>query len=170
MTRVAALGSLLSEPLTDSLVGRALSRPAEPTVADSGSRPSIEAVQEAVASAFGVSRRELLSTARTARITKARQVAMYLSRELTESSSSAIGVAFQRDHTTVLHAIRVVGAKNEPGSAVAEAIHNAREQLALPKRREGAIPGAGLDPQEPSTAGSPVTEPTAGTHPQRSTS
>jgi chromosomal replication initiator protein len=169
MTRVAALGSLLSEPLTDSLVGRALSRPVE-LAADSRPRPSIEAVQEAVASSFGVSRRELLSPARTARITKARQVAMYLSRELTDSSSSAVGAAFQRDHSTVLHAVRVVRAQNEPGSAIAVAIHSAREQLALPDSRQGAIPGAGLDPQEPSTARSPVTEPRAGERPQPSTS
>jgi chromosomal replication initiator protein len=169
MTRVAALGSLLSEPLTDSLVGRALARPEAPG-ADAPARPSIEAVQEAVAASFGISRSDLLSPARTAHLVRARQVAMYLSRELTSSSSLVIGRAFRRDHSTVLHAARVVSRQNQPGSDIARAIHSAREQLSLPEHpREGTIPHRGLDPQGASPAGSPAAKPSAGSHPQTST-
>ncbi len=168
MTRVTALASLLSEPLSDSLVGRALSRPDEPP-RDARPRPTIEAVQEVVAAGFGISRSDLLSTARTARLVQARQVAMYLSRELTGSSSSVIGAAFRRDHSTVLHAIRVVGERDQPGSEVAQAIHNAREQLALAERGAGVIPGAGLHPQEESTPRTPVAKPAAGSRQHPST-
>jgi chromosomal replication initiator protein len=168
MTRVAALGSLLREPLTESLVGRALQRAPELARAERP-RPTIAAVQEAVAASFGVTRGELLSSARTARIARARQVAMYLSRELVGSSMPLIGKAFNRDHTTVLHAIRTVQARNEPGSDVAVAIHRASEQLGMTVGAEGAIPRPGLDPQGPSTRESPSSKPGSRTPPQQST-
>jgi chromosomal replication initiator protein len=168
MTRVAALGSLLSEPLTDSLVGRALARP-EAIGRDTRPRPTIEAVQEAVAASFGIRREELLSTARTARIARARQVAIYLSRELVGASSPVLGRAFRRDHSTVLHAIRAVETHNEPGSELAAAIHTAREALGLPERRQSAIPSPGVDPQGPSTAESSEARRRAAIPPHQST-
>jgi chromosomal replication initiator protein len=52
---------------------------------------------------------ELTSDKRTRRIVGPRQVAMYLSRELTDSSLPAIGRAFGgRDHTTVMYAVQKV--------------------------------------------------------------
>ena len=84
MTRVAALGSLLSEPLTDTLVSRALQRgPELGTEAGDTPPPTVEAIQDAVASSLGLTRAELLSPSRVPRIAQARQVAMYLCRELT---------------------------------------------------------------------------------------
>ncbi len=57
---------------------------------------------------LGVSRQDLLSTKRTAAVSHARQLAMYLSRELTSLSLAQIARQFDRDHTTILHAIRAV--------------------------------------------------------------
>ena len=52
---------------------------------------------------------DLKSPKRTADLAFARQVAMYLSRELTDLSLQQIGVAFnKKDHTTVLHACRKI--------------------------------------------------------------
>ncbi len=67
----------------------------------------MESVQEIVCESFGLSRDELVSASRTARVTWPRHVAMYLAREHTQESLPAIGQAFGgRNHTTVMHAVR----------------------------------------------------------------
>jgi chromosomal replication initiator protein len=64
-------------------------------------------IQEQVCAAFDVSLDQLLSTSRAATVAWPRQIAMYLSRELTDATLPAIGRAFGgRNHTTVLHAHR----------------------------------------------------------------
>ncbi len=66
---------------------------------------SIERIQELVCDRFGVTLAELTSGRRSQSIVYPRQVAMYLSRELTDSSLPKIGKHFGgRDHTTVIHA------------------------------------------------------------------
>jgi chromosomal replication initiator protein len=66
---------------------------------------SIERIQETVIDRFGISLDELCSERRSQNIVYPRQVAMYLSRELTDSSLPKIGRHFGgRDHTTVIHA------------------------------------------------------------------
>ena len=66
---------------------------------------SIERIQELVCDRFGVTMSELTSERRAQSIVYPRQVAMYLSRELTDSSLPKIGKHFGgRDHTTVIHA------------------------------------------------------------------
>ena len=66
---------------------------------------TIERIQEVVCDRFSMSLEELCSHKRSQNIVYPRQVAMYLSRELTDSSLPKIGKHFgDRDHTTVLHA------------------------------------------------------------------
>ena len=66
---------------------------------------SISIIQEAVCERFGLSVRELVSPKRSHAVSYPRQVAMYLSRELTDASLPKIGKEFGgRDHTTVMHA------------------------------------------------------------------
>ncbi len=65
---------------------------------------SIEAIQKAVAAYFNVSYTDLKGKKRTQSITLPRHIAMYLCRELTEFSTTEIGLEFGgRDHTTVMH-------------------------------------------------------------------
>jgi chromosomal replication initiator protein len=67
----------------------------------------VQDIQERICAAFGISMDQLLSSSRAAPVTWPRQVAMYLSRELTDQTLPAIGRAFGgRNHTTVLHAWR----------------------------------------------------------------
>jgi chromosomal replication initiator protein len=54
---------------------------------------------------------------------------MYLARELTPLSLAEVARAFDRDHTTVLHATRAVAERLEPGSETAESLHRARLEL-----------------------------------------
>jgi chromosomal replication initiator protein len=66
---------------------------------------TIERIQEIISDRFGLSLDELCGDRRSQNIVYPRQVAMYLSRELTDSSLPKIGKQFGgRDHTTVIHA------------------------------------------------------------------
>lgn len=69
----------------------------------------MEIVQRMVATAYGIERAELLSPRRTRQFVRPRQVAMYLCSKLLPVSLPQIGRRFgDRDHTTVLHALRTV--------------------------------------------------------------
>ncbi|MCD6362765.1 MAG: chromosomal replication initiator protein DnaA [Synergistetes bacterium] len=66
---------------------------------------SVDEIKETVAAEFNISIADLLSDKRAQEIALPRQVAMYLSRELTNLSLQQISKAFRKkDHTTVLHA------------------------------------------------------------------
>jgi chromosomal replication initiator protein len=66
-------------------------------------------IQKIVAEYFGVRLQDLLSKRRVRSLARPRQIAMALSKELTEHSLPEIGEAFGgRDHTTVLHACRTI--------------------------------------------------------------
>ena len=82
--------------------------------------PTLVAIQDAVCAVCGLSREELLSPRRSTRVAHARQLAMYLARELTPMSLAEIARGFDRDHTTVLHAVRAVDGRLEPGSETAQ--------------------------------------------------
>ncbi|MEN1925337.1 chromosomal replication initiator protein DnaA [Luteimonas sp. MJ293] len=70
---------------------------------------SIANIQKTVADYYGLQIKDLLSKRRTRMLARPRQVAMALSKELTEHSLPEIGDAFAgRDHTTVLHACRQI--------------------------------------------------------------
>ena len=64
---------------------------------------SIEKIIAEVARSYGVSESDIISSRKTAKLALARQVAMYIARQTTELSYSAIGEKFGRDHSTVLY-------------------------------------------------------------------
>lgn len=91
---------------------------------------SIEAIQNAVAENFGVSIEDLASSKRTAELAMARQVAMFLCSEMTETSLQQIAHAFRKkDHTTVLHARRKIGDLIKTDSEVKKTVDNLRNKL-----------------------------------------
>jgi len=102
LTRVVAFSSLTGRPLSVDL--------AQDVLKDSfpqgeGKQISIDRIQELVCERFSVTHAELTGERRSQNIVYPRQVAMYLSRELTDSSLPKIGKEFGgRDHTTVIHA------------------------------------------------------------------
>ena len=70
---------------------------------------TVEAVQAEVARQFGMHVNDLRGNRRTADVAYARQIAMYLSRELTEASLPGIGKSFGgRHHSTVIHAVNKI--------------------------------------------------------------
>ena len=114
LTRVIALSSLTAAPVTPEVVDQALPAALQEPARRRG---RAEAIQAAVAARLGVTREAMLSSSRTAPVARARQLAMYLTRELTDLSLPAIAVAFnRRDHTTVMHAIKRVEKRTQRGS------------------------------------------------------
>lgn len=102
LTRVVAFSSLTGRSMTVDLAQDVLK-----DVFPQGEQPavSIDRIQELVSERFGLSLEELCGDRRSQNIVYPRQVAMYLSRELTDSSLPKIGKQFGgRDHTTVIHA------------------------------------------------------------------
>ncbi len=102
LTRVVAFSSLTGRPMTGDLAQEVLK-----DVFPQGEMPevSVERIQELVVERFGMTLQELTGDRRSQSIVYPRQVAMYLCRELTDSSLPKIGKKFGgRDHTTVIHA------------------------------------------------------------------
>jgi chromosomal replication initiator protein len=145
MTRVMAMASLLSEPLTTPIVRRALGRRDEGPL-PTAEPPTLTAIQDAVCKVNGLTREELLSPRRSPRIARSRQLAMYMARGLTPLSLTEIARGFDRDHTTVLHAIRSVAARLEPGSETAEALHRVHTSLGTKETGEDPCTETGHDP------------------------
>jgi chromosomal replication initiator protein len=110
LIRVVAYHSLRhpDEPVSPALVSHVLDKLYPST------RPQRQAtvrdIQDLTCEAFGLTYDELVSASRVARLAWPRQLAMYLSRELTDATLPAIGRAFGgRDHTTVVYAVRKAG-------------------------------------------------------------
>jgi len=71
--------------------------------------PTIELIQKVVSDYYGVSHAELVGNSRSRNLVHARQVAMYLCRDLTNETLISIGSNFGgRDHSTVLHSCKKV--------------------------------------------------------------
>jgi chromosomal replication initiator protein len=102
LIRVVAYSSLTNEPMSVDLATKVL----EDILPSSKSRKiSIEAIQKIVAEHYNIKSDDMKAKKRTRTVAFPRQVAMYLSRELTDLSLPKIGEEFGgRDHTTVIHA------------------------------------------------------------------
>ena len=91
---------------------------------------NIDAIQKRVAEHFDIRLADMTSKRRPENIAFPRQVAMFLAREMTESSLSTIGEAFGgRDHGTVLYACRVVKDRMEVDPNVRQVVPYLEKQL-----------------------------------------
>ena len=108
LTKVQAFANLSGERITPSLASQALKglhRVAKNEI-------SIAKIQKQVADFYNITQGDILGKKRVKQIVMPRQIAMYLSRELTDSSLPKIGNEFGgKDHTTVLHAIDKIEAE-----------------------------------------------------------
>jgi chromosomal replication initiator protein len=86
---------------------------------------SVTAIQDAVATYYGITTADLRSSSRAVRVSWPRQVAIHLARELTGAALQAIGEAFGgRNHATVLHACKRV---DERVDSDQQAVHDLKE-------------------------------------------
>lgn len=105
LIRVAAYSLLEEKPVTLDMAVKTL----KDMVRETARAISIDIVQKTVADFFRIPLSELRAKKRTKNIVFPRQVAMYLSRQLTAQSLPEIGNAFGgKDHTTVLHSCKKV--------------------------------------------------------------
>jgi chromosomal replication initiator protein len=128
LIRVVAYASLRGERVTTDVVRAVLGR--LPTPSSLPPREAtLEAIQEAAAAAFDLSRDRLLARDRSPKVAMARQIAMYLARELTDVSLPEIGRGFGRDHSTVVHAHKRIAADVAAGGPAAAAVDRLRRDL-----------------------------------------
>lgn len=120
LIRVASYASLTGKELTSDKVETLL----HDVLHEEGRFSiNIEAIQKKVAEHFDIRVADMTSKRRPENIAFPRQVAMFLSRQLTDSSLNTIGEAFGgRDHGTVLHACRLVKDRMEVDPTVRQAV------------------------------------------------
>ena len=127
LIRVASYASLTGKKLTleivENLLREVLNEEGRYTI-------NIEFIQRKVAEHFDIRLADMTSKRRPENIAFPRQVAMYLSRQLTEGSLNSIGEAFGgRDHGTVLHACTLVKGRMEVDSNVRQQVSFLEKQL-----------------------------------------
>ncbi len=106
VNRLVAANQLTGEPITIESAEKALH---DLIRSRESRRIKIDDIQIAVAKHFKVSKPDLLSARRSRSVVRPRQIAMYLAKILTSRSLPEIGRRFgNRDHTTVLHAVRKI--------------------------------------------------------------
>ncbi|GAB3446523.1 chromosomal replication initiator protein DnaA [Streptomonospora sediminis] len=105
LIRVTAFASLNRQSVDLHLTGIVLK---DLIPDDEGPEITASAIMAQTASYFGLSTEDLCGTSRSRVLVTARQIAMYLCRELTDLSLPKIGQQFGRDHTTVMHADRKI--------------------------------------------------------------
>ncbi len=127
LIRVASYASLTGKKLTievvEGLLREILHEEGRQTI-------SIEVIQKKVAEHFDIRLADMTSKRRPENIAFPRQIAMYLSRQMTESSLNTIGEAYGgRDHGTVLHACRLVKDRMEVDANVRQVVNYLEKQL-----------------------------------------
>ena len=163
LTRVIAHASVTARPLDTKLIAELIPHSSPPRA-----ETPVEEIQQHVASAFGISRAELVGSSRAAVPLRARQVAILLTRESTGLSLPQIGRLYGgNDHSTVLNSLRriEVGIGEDQGAG--------RQSRQAPKRdpqpgrqtvltadgaaRIHALPTAGSTTSIPSSSAIPPT-------------
>ncbi len=106
LTKLMAYADLVNKKITLEIAQRQLkdffTQPQQRNI-------TFDLIQRIVAEYFGLSSNELKSKKRTKAIALPRQIAMYIAREITEYSTTEVGLNFGgRDHTTVMHACQKI--------------------------------------------------------------
>lgn len=105
LVRVQAFSTMNNEEISTSLAADAL----KSMIKESTKELTIEKIQKKVAKYYQITLDELKGRRRVQKIVLPRQIAMYLSRELTDASFPKIGDDFGgKDHTTVIHAFEKI--------------------------------------------------------------
>lgn len=104
LNRLFAMSSMTGRVVTVEMAQRNL----QDLLRDTDRRISVDEIQKTVAEYYNVRVSDLLSKCRAQSITRPRQVAIYLCKELTPKSTPYIGGKFNRDHTTVIHSVRKI--------------------------------------------------------------
>ncbi|HTA17411.1 MAG TPA: helix-turn-helix domain-containing protein, partial [bacterium] len=126
LVKIMALRSILDREINLDLAKEALR-----DLLKAQARPiSIDLIQETVTNRFNLKLSDMKARKRTDAVAYPRQIAMYLSRELTPASLPEIGNAFGgRDHTTVIHAINKIEQKMKQDTDLSATIEKLIQQI-----------------------------------------
>jgi chromosomal replication initiator protein len=125
LTRLIAHASLTAKPLSAELIDSVI-----PKRSGTPQQTPVEEIQQRVASAFGISRAELVGSSRAGTPLTARQVAIYLTREMTDLSLPQIGRLYGgRDHSTVLNSIKRAEARVDVDAQLATRVDELRTAI-----------------------------------------
>lgn len=106
LTKLLAYTELVQKPITIEIAQQHLK---DVFASPKQANMSIEVIQRVVAEYFSLSYNDLKGKKRTQNIVLPRQIAMYIAREITEYSTTELGLEFGgRDHTTVMHACQKI--------------------------------------------------------------
>ena len=127
LIRVVAYSSLVNQDIDASLAADAL----KDIIPSNKPRViTIQAIQEIVGEKYNIKLEDFVAKKRTKSIAFPRQIAMYLSRQLTDNSLPKIGEEFGgRDHTTVIHAHDKIAKMVESDTLLEKDIEEIKEQL-----------------------------------------
>jgi chromosomal replication initiator protein len=126
LQRLFAFSSLIGQEVSLDMVQDCLSD----ILRSSERRVTVEEIQRKVAEHFNIRLSDMLGPKRTRTIARPRQIAMYLSKEMTSRSLPEIGRRFGgRDHTTILHGVRKVEEMRGSDSQLNEDIELLRRLL-----------------------------------------
>jgi chromosomal replication initiator protein len=124
LIKISAMHSLTGQPITEEFAAQVL-KDLLPT-----HRPlDIDHIQREVARYFKIAADELRQDRRTKHLAHARQVAMYLSRKLTKSSFPEIAARFNKDHSTVISAMRKIEILRERDAMVRKELDELESRL-----------------------------------------
>ena len=124
INRLTAHCRLLEQDITEELVESTLSELFQHSPKQ---RVSVETILRSVATVFGVRTTDLRGTSRTKQVALARQVAMYLAKEMINESLMMIGASFGKTHSTILHACKTIENKIKKDDSL-------RRQIAMCRR------------------------------------
>ena len=126
LLRVLAYARFRDKPISAELAREAL----KDIIALNRTPVSIESIQKTVSDFYKIKIGDMYSKRRPAHIARARQIAMYLAKELTQKSFPEIGEAFGgRDHTTVMHAVKRVAEIRHHDQDINRQIHALEQTL-----------------------------------------
>jgi chromosomal replication initiator protein len=127
LTRICAFAKLNKEPISLEQAERVLS---DIVLAGEPRRITPQIILEATAISYGFSIEAICGPSRTRPLVTARQVAMYLTRELTDYSYPAIARVFgNRDHTTVIHAVDKISGQMQERRQIYEQVTELIQQV-----------------------------------------
>ncbi|MBT4635294.1 MAG: chromosomal replication initiator protein DnaA [Candidatus Marinimicrobia bacterium] len=93
---------------------------------------SVEDVVRRVSDTLNIKEKEIVGKSRKQEIVEARQMAMYLCRQVIGSSFASIGVYFGgRDHTTVLHAVKTIERKRNQDNRMGDLVKGLKQEFLL---------------------------------------
>lgn len=125
--RVISNASLTGRELNISLAGEVLQ---DFIISEEESIVNIDTIQKVVAEYFDIRVADMKSSRRPKSIAYPRQLAMYVARNLTRSSLPEIGEAFGgRDHSTVIHACRLIEEKIANDFSLKKALNTIKQRL-----------------------------------------